>query len=158
MKPRFNIQYGRLACRKQRGFTFIEVLLALSIVLISLVPLLHLLAKSISVTDSAQCLSQATLIGSAKLAEVMSASSPEIGMESGRVENEDSDLIFKWEVTVADEDPKELEETNVSGLRKVNVIVIWNEGVKQRQVTLSTYIALDQTVIQTTSEGRKIQQ
>ena len=129
-----------------------EVLLALSIVVIGLVPLLHLLVRSISIVDSAQCLSQATLIGSAKLAEAVSAGCPEIGTDNGRIENEDNDLVFEWKVSVADDSLRELEEMNLSGLRKVNVTVVWNEGIRQRQISLSTYVTLDNTVVQTTLE------
>ena len=129
-----------------------EVLLALSIVVIGLVPLLHLLVKSISIVDSAQCLSQATLIGSAKLAEAVSTGSPETGTDNGRVENEDNDLVFEWIVSVADDSQRELEEMNLSGLHRVDVTIMWNEGIRQKQISLSTYVYLDQTVIQTTSE------
>lgn len=135
-----------------------EVLLALSIVVIGLVPLLHLLVVSILMVDSAGCLSQATLIGNAKLAEVVGEGYPEIGTDSGDIENEGSDVVFEWEVSAADDSPIELEEMNLSGLRRVNVTVVWNEGIRQRQISLSTYIALDQTVTQTTSEPQSTPQ
>ena len=152
MKLRCHRQHRRPYWQRVKGFTFVEVLLALSILLIGLVPLLHLLAKSISVMDSARCLSQATLIGSAKLAEAMSTGSNEIDTDSGRVEIENSDLVFEWEVRVLEESLKELKNMNVNQLRKINVTVIWNEGIRQRQVTLSTYVALDQIVVRTSSE------
>jgi Tfp pilus assembly protein PilV len=142
----------RLDFRKLAAFTFVEVLLALSIVLIGLTPVLHLLIKSISVMDSAQCLSQATVIGGAKLAEFLSEDTPETGTARGRVEDEGCDLVFEWEVNVVDESLSGLEEINLSGLRKIDVTVMWREGIRLRQIALSTYVYVDQTVIQTTSE------
>jgi prepilin-type N-terminal cleavage/methylation domain-containing protein len=152
LRVRYRTERKRLGSRRLRAFTLVEVLLALSIVVIGLVPLLHLLVKSISIMDSAQCLSQATLIGSAKLAEAVSTGCTEIGTDNGHVENEGNDLVFEWKVSVADEPSRELEEMNLSGLRRVNVTVMWNEGTRQRQITLSTYVTLDQTVIQATPE------
>ena len=62
-----------------RAFTYVEVLLALSITAIGLVPLMHFLVVSISLVDSARYLSQATLIGNAKLAEFVGKGYPDIG-------------------------------------------------------------------------------
>ena len=131
-----------------------EVLLALSITVISLVPLLHLLAVSISMVDSAGCLSQATLIANAKLAEVIGKGYPEIGTDSGEVENEGSDVVFEWQVSVTDARAKELEDIGLSGLRRVNVVVTWLEGQRRKQVSLSTYVCTDQIVTRTTLEGK----
>gem|GEM_PF-2274094 len=150
MRVRYHTEFKRLHSRKLRAFTLVEVLLALSIVVIGLVPLLHLLVKSISIVDSAQCLSQATLIGRAKLAEAVSTACTEISTDKGRVESEDNNLLFEWTVSGADEPSRELEEMNLSGLRRVNVTIMWNEGTRQKQITLSTYVYVDQTVIQAT--------
>ena len=148
---RYHLGLKRWNFRKLWAFTLLEVLLALSIVIIGLVPLLNLLVKSISVVDSSQCLSQATLIGSAKLAEAVSKSPLEVGNDNGCVENEGNDLVFEWEVKVADEPVNELEEMSLSGLRKVNVTVLWNEGLRHKQIGLETYIYVDQTITQVTS-------
>lgn len=158
MRVRYHKESQRLYSRGVTAFTLMEVLLALSIVVIGLVPLLHLLVKSISIVDSAQCLSQATLIGSAKLAEAVSTGSPETGTDNGRVENEDNDLVFEWIVSVADEPVRELEEMNLSGLRRVNVTVVWNEGIRQKQISFSTYISNDQIVTRTTLVGESVSQ
>lgn len=140
--------------RKIRAFTLVEVLLALSITAIALVPLLHLLVVSISMVDSAGCLSQATLIANAKLSEVISKGYPEIGNDKGYIENEGSDIVFVWQVSVTDAHTKELEDIGLSGLRKVNVAVTWNEGQREKQVSLSTYVCIDQIVTRTTLEGK----
>ena len=143
-----------LYLRKLKAFTLLEVLIALSITAIGLIPLLHLLVTSISVMDSAGCLSQASLIGNAKLAEVAGMGCPHVGTDSGTINYEGSDIIFKWQVIVADAHIKEFEGIDLRDLRKVSVDVIWNEGQKQKQISLSTYVTTDQmTIVNTLREN-----
>ncbi|MFC1604211.1 prepilin-type N-terminal cleavage/methylation domain-containing protein [Planctomycetota bacterium] len=142
-----------LYVHKNRAFTLVEVLLALSITAIGLIPLLHLLVVSISLVDSARCLSQATLIGNAKLAEFVGKGYPEIGTDSGTVESESSDVIFEWQVSVTDVHDIEIQDIDLSGLRKVAVAVTLNEGQREKQISLSTYVFIDQTVTMTNLEG-----
>ncbi|KPL25662.1 MAG: hypothetical protein AMJ75_00095 [Phycisphaerae bacterium SM1_79] len=143
-----------LRLHKMRAFTLVEMLIALSITVISLVPLLHLLVVSILMVDSAGCLSQATLIASSKLAEVIGEGYPEIGTDSGSIANEGSDVVFDWQVSVDDARAKELEDMGLSGLRRVNVVVTWNDGQGRKQVSLSTYVSIDQIVTRTTLEDK----
>lgn len=158
MKVRHHRKPKLLRFHKIRAFTLVEVLLALSIIVISLVPLLHLMVVSISMVDSAGCLSQATLISNAKLSEVISKGYPEIGTDSGEVENEGSDVVFKWQVSVTDVRTKELEDIGLSGLRRVSVAVTWNEGQREKQVSLSTYVSIDQIVTRITLKRENIPQ
>ena len=88
--------------RKIRAFTLIEVLISLSIVAIALVPLLQLLVRSINVMDSASCLSRASLIGNAKLAEIAGKGYPQIGTDSGVIRQQGRENVFQWEVKVTD--------------------------------------------------------
>lgn len=141
-----------------KAFTLVEVLIALTITVISLVPLLHLLVTSISMMDTAGCLSRATLIGKAKLAEVIAQGYPEIGTDNGNFENEGNEVIFEWQVSVTDALAKELEEIGLTGLRRVNVAVTWREGLGQKQVSLSTYVSIDQVVTMTALEGKSTPQ
>jgi len=134
----------------------VEVLIALTITVISLVPLLHLLVTSISMMDTAGCLSRATLIGKAKMAEVVGEGYPEIGTDNGNVENEGNEVVFGWQVSVTDALINELEEIGLSGLRQVNVAVTWREGLGQKEVLLSTYVSMDQVVTRTALEGKSI--
>ena len=129
-----------------RAFTLIEVLIALAITVIGLVPLLHLLAKSTLMTDSAWNLSQATLIGNEKLAEVISQDEIKIGMDKGSFENPCKEIVFDWESKVTEAFIEEFEEANLTGLRKVTVNVMWYEGKNQKQIFLTTYVFVDKTV------------
>lgn len=129
-----------------RAFTLIEVLIALAIIVIGLVPLLHLLTVSILITDSAWNLSQATLIGNARLAEVISQNDLKIGAEKGSVEIREKEIVFDWQSKVNEAFIEELEEVNLADLRKVTVTVMWHEGQNQKEISLTTYVFIDKTV------------
>lgn len=132
--------------RKNEAFTLVEVLLALAVTLIGLAPLLHLLIVSILMTESAGNLSQATLIGKAKLAEVVAAGNLDIGTDQGSAKSEDKGIVFDWKMNVTEAQIKELEAAGLMGLRKVTVTVTWHEGRRQKQILLTTYAFVDKTV------------
>jgi len=131
------------------AFTLIEVLIALAITLIGLVPLLHLLTTSILMADSAWNLSQATLIGNSKLAEVIAENNLEIGIDEGSVESEEKEIVFDWQSKVIEANINELEDSGLKDLRKVTVTVNWHEGQSQKQIFLTTYVFVDKTVTKT---------
>jgi len=129
-----------------RAFTLIEVLIALAITVIGLVPLLHLLTTSTLMADSAWNLSQATLIGNAKLAEVISQEDLKISTDKGSIESPEKGIVFDWQLKVTEAFIEEFEETNIDDLWKVTVNVIWYEGRNQKQISLTTYVFVDKTV------------
>ena len=133
------------------AFTLIEVLIALAITLIGLVPLLHLLTTSILMADSAWNLSQATLIGNSRLAEVIAENNLEIGIEQGSVESEEKEIVFDWQSKVIEANITELEDTGLKDLRMVTVTVTWHEGQSQKQIFLTTYVFVDKTVTKTSA-------
>lgn len=138
--------------RRVDAFTLVEVLVALSVIVIGLVPLLHLLVVSILTMSSADCLSEATMIGGTKIAEVVAGGCPDLSTDRGSVESENTNTIFDWQVTVTDAHVDELEDIDLTGLRKVNVAVTWNEGIGQKAIYLSTYVYADQFVSEVSTE------
>lgn len=128
------------------AFTLIEVLIALAITVIGLVPLLHLLTASILMTDSAWNLSQATMIGNARLAEVISRNDLKIGTDKGSIESREKQIVFDWQLRVTEAFIEELEEANLADLRKVTVTVMWHEGQSQKQMSFTTYVFVDKSV------------
>ncbi len=140
-----------LYLHKIDAFTLIEVLIALAITVIGLVPLLHLLTTSILMTDSAWNLSQATLIGNSRLAEVITENNLEIGTDEGSVESQEKEIVFDWQSKVTEADIEELEDTGLTGLHKVTVTVMWHEGQSRKQIFLTTYVFIDKTVTKTSA-------
>ncbi len=126
--------------RERAGaFTFIEVIIALAIVSISLGALLRLHLISINMVDKAQVTSQAVLLADEKIAETLAAGYPEEGTNSGTVEK--NGLTLSWQTEVTDLQLPQLDEKKITGLRKILVDVSWKRGIGRKQLQMSTYVA-----------------
>ena len=68
------------------GFTFVEVIVALAIVSISLLGLIRLHLISIRMVEAAEVTSQAVLLAEEKIAEALALGYPKEGTKSGTVE------------------------------------------------------------------------
>ena len=124
---------------RMRAFTFVEVIVALAIVSISLLALLRLHIISITMVDKAQTTSQAVFLADEKIAETLAAGYPEEGTNSGTVEK--NGLTLNWRTEVTNLQLPQLDEVEITGLRKVLVDVNWRQGVGRRQLQMSTYVA-----------------
>lgn len=122
-----------------RAFTFVEVIIALAIVSISLLGLIRLHIININMTESAQRTSQATLLAQEKIAETLAAGYPNLGSNSGAVQK--NALSFNWQTEVTDLHLPQLDQADISGLRKVSVDINWKQGFSQKHLWMSTYIA-----------------
>ena len=129
------------ARRPPGAFTLIEVLLALAVLSIFLVTLLGLQVVSIRLADTAQRVTRASLIAQARMAEALAATDLATGTASGTMTDERQDISWRWERTIADVRPAELETAEVKGLRAVTVRVAWQEGAHERDVVLTAYVA-----------------
>lgn len=124
---------------KTRGFTFVEVIVALAIVSISLLVLIKLHITSISMNNAAEITSQAVLLAEEKIAKTLAPGYPKEGANSGTVETNAFDLHWRTEVT--DVQTPQLEQADITGLRKVFVDVSWKQGINHRHLQMSTYVA-----------------
>lgn len=122
-----------------RAFTFVEVMVALAIVSISLLALIKLHLISITMTDTAQRASQATFLAEEKIAEMLALGYPPEGANCGMVEN--NAVRLHWRTEVRELRLPLLERAGVKGLREVSVDVIWKQGVVPKHLQLSTYVA-----------------
>lgn len=124
---------------RMRAFTFVEVVVALSIVSISLLALLRLHIISISMVDKAQITSQAILLANEKIAETVAAGYPKEGTNSGTTEK--NGLALNWQTEVKDLRLPQLDKVYITGLRKILVDISWKQGVSRKQLQMSTYVA-----------------
>lgn len=122
-----------------RAFTFVEVVVALAIVSISLLALLRLHIISISMVDKAQITTQAVLLANEKIAETVAAGYPEEGTNSGTMEQ--NGLTLNWQTEVTDLRLPQLDKMHITGLRKILVDITWKQGVSRKQLQTSTYVA-----------------
>ena len=133
---------GNKAVKSQRScaaFTFMEVLASLAIVSIALVGLLRLHLTSITMADTAQATSQAVFLAREKIAETMAKGYPDIGVNTGVLENDT--LEMRWRTEVSNFEPPELVEADVTGLREISVDITWRQGIGQKHLQMSTCVA-----------------
>ena len=126
--------------RGHSGFTFMEILVALCIVLIALVPLIHLHVVSIRMIDSGSHMAKATLLANDRLAEILARDIPELGKSSGRMEEEAGGAVYRWTSVVTDAAVPALESTRLMGLRQVHVEVTWQDGQRDAAVSLDSLV------------------
>jgi len=119
----------------KRGFTLVEVMIAVAVVGIGMLGLLRLQVISIITTDHSRLLSRATTLAESKLAETLAAGCPQSGATHGRT---DDDPPLEWQVAVADDQPEAAPDIRLDGCRRITVIVEWNEGRSRRDVRLVT--------------------
>jgi len=131
----------RMAMKVTRttGFTFIEVLVALAVVSISLLALLRLHLISINMAERAQITCQSVFLAEQKLAETLAEGYPPEGINGGTVEQ--NRVLFRWRTEVADLYAPQLKEANVTGLRKILVDISWKQGLGCKHLQMSTYVA-----------------
>jgi general secretion pathway protein I len=122
------------------AFTLVEVLVALCIVLIALVPLLQLHVVSIDGQDSATRLAHAVDVAQEVMAEVAGAVPCELGTRVGQAQPRAEGDVYDWRATVEQAEWSGLRDINLDGLRRIEVVVTWRNGIRARQVSLCTWV------------------
>jgi len=121
------------------AFTFIEVIIALVIVSVSLLGLLELHMKSIRTIERADAACQAVLLANEKIEEILADGYPQNGGDGGTVER--NAMTFYWRSDVGDVQLPQLNWTNLGGLRKIVVDVGWKQAAGRKTVKVSSYVA-----------------
>ena len=132
-------KYIAMKEKRTQAFTFVEVIVALTIVSISLLALLRLHLISISMVEAAEITSQAIFLANEKIAETLTVGYPKEGKNSGTVEK--NGLALNWQTEVADLQLPQLQEADITGLRRVLVDVGWKQGTGRKHLQISTYVA-----------------
>ena len=118
------------------GFTLLEVVAAMAIVALLLVPLLRLHLLSMDATVRAQDLTTAVLLTQGRLTAM--GPFPEPGEEEGTYDEPEL-AQYKWHTTVT-EHKFDTEGDDVSvEVRHIEVTVSWPDGRQERRYTLESY-------------------
>jgi type II secretion system protein I len=127
-------------CRtRSKAFTFIEVLIALTIASIALLGLLRLHLLSLATADAAQATTQAVFVAQAQIAEASTAGFPRQGTTSGTLER--NGQHYAWETKVRDVTGPDGSRLALSGLREVSTTVTWKQASDEKTMTMTTYVA-----------------
>ncbi len=124
---------------RTKAFTFIEVIIALTIVSISMLALLRLHLISIRMFETAEITSQAVLLANEKIAELLAAGYPKLESNSGTVES--NGLTLNWQTQVTNVGLSQSGQVDIAGLRSVLVDVNWKQGTGNKHLQMSTYVA-----------------
>ncbi len=116
-----------------KGFSLLEVMIALAIVAIALVTLLGLSNRSILVQDKIQKVTSATLLAQ----QLMSEQELSIGKTGSTWEPEEDVFAepfadFRWQVSYQD--------TLISQVKQVTIQVLWGDVAKNEQVQLVSFL------------------
>ncbi|MFA5516812.1 MAG: type II secretion system minor pseudopilin GspI [Desulfuromonadales bacterium] len=118
---------------RDRGFTLLEVMIALAIIAISLVTLLGLSNRSIAVNLRLQMITQATLLAQQRIAEIeLQASAPGFAFSTEEGEFAEPFENYTWEVAYQD--------SPLPYLQIVTVTVVWGDKAKNEAVDLSSFV------------------
>jgi type II secretion system protein I len=133
------IKYTIIGRIPKKAFTFVEVIIALAIVSISLLALIRLHIISIKMADTAEITSQAVLLADGKIAETLSLGYPKKENKSGIVET--NGVALHWKTEVTDLQSPQFNQADISGLREILVDVSWQQGIGRKHLQMSTYVA-----------------
>jgi len=118
--------------RCDKGFSLLEVMIALAIVAIALVTLLGLSNRTILVQDRVQKLTRATLLAQ----QLMSEQELKPATQQNWAPEEDVFAApfedFRWQVSYQD--------TLINQVKQVTVTVLWGEAEKNESVELVSFL------------------
>ena len=102
----------------QRGFTLLEVMVALSIIAIVLVSVYRMHAQTVSMNNEVRFYSTAPMLAQIKMAEIESESQKNIGDDSGDFGDEFPD--YRWNIVIDDVESTALGNI-VKDLKKIDL-------------------------------------
>ncbi|HEY7495806.1 MAG TPA: prepilin-type N-terminal cleavage/methylation domain-containing protein [Candidatus Tectomicrobia bacterium] len=127
----------RLGHAASAGFTLLEVVVALTIVALSLVSLMRLHLLSLDATMRAQDLTTAVQLAQSRMAAL--GPFPEPGEERGRFDTPEL-AKFHWQTVVTEHrlEATDSGQLNIE-LRHIEVTIRWRDGLNERSYTLEAY-------------------
>ena len=122
--------HSALRTPQSRGFTLLEVMIAVVILGIVLVSLLGLNSRSVRDVALAERITTATLLAQRLMVETLSAASLTPKEDEGEFK-EEAYADYTWKKTIS--------LTPLIPIKEVRVAVLWKEGKREEKVELVTY-------------------
>jgi general secretion pathway protein I len=107
----------------QRGFTLLEIMVALSIIAIVLVSVYKMHAQTISMNNEVRFYATAPMLAQIKMAEIESESLEDLGDDSGDFGDEFPD--YRWNIVIDDVESTALENI-AKDLKKIDLLISSN--------------------------------
>ncbi len=117
---------------KSKGFTLLEVMIALAILSTALVILFSQQTISLDRKNEGRIIAKASLLAQELMSRLISQDPLLFGEEEGEIKG--STPPFRWRTKVEEAD-------DIEGLMRLTVVVMWKEGEKTYDVTYVTYVA-----------------
>ena len=115
---------------KEKGFTLLEVMIALTLVAIVFVPLLALRNQNINQTAYARKVLRAEFLANEKLSALLLEEKPEKGETNGDFGDKYPD--FRWVQAVSD--------TPLGAVKEISLKVIWKKGNRDEEMEWVQYV------------------
>lgn len=107
----------------QRGFTLLEIMVALSIIAIVLVSVYRMHAQTVSMNNEVRFYATAPMLAQRKMAEIESESLKDLGDDSGDFGDEFPD--YRWNIVIDDVESTTLGNI-AKNLKKVDLLISFN--------------------------------
>ncbi len=107
-----------------------EVLISLLIVSIVLITCLRAQNQSIRLYNLSRDMTIATILARQKMGEIEATGFPELGDEEGNFEDQFPEFTWK----------KAVSETSFEEARRVDLSIVWKDGIRERKVDVVAYI------------------
>ncbi len=132
------IPHSELRTPNSKGFTLLEVMVAVAILAMVLVSLLGLKNRSTQNVMLSDHITTATLLAKRMMTETLvTAGAGAVGQKEDEGEFEEEEFKdYRWKKTIS---PVQLEGTGEVKITEVRVAVLWKEGVRQEMVELVSY-------------------
>lgn len=114
----------------KKGFTLIEVMIALSILSIALVVLLGLRNQGITLAARSRHIIEATLLARQKVTEVSAEGFPELGEKKGDFGIDFPQYTWRQDVV----------QTPFNVVREIMLEVLWKENNREISLAVTTYL------------------
>ena len=127
-----------------RGFTLLEVMIAIAIIAIALVAVLGSQSQSLSLASEAKFNTTAALLAQGKIAEIETESVEDLSSDSGDFGEDFPN--YHWEYTVSSLSVAGVEQA-LDFLKQIDVAVYWGDTDQyQYRVRLYRFVPQDQTL------------
>lgn len=129
-----------------RGMTLLEVMVAVAIILLALVPLLQLQVRSLRMRHLADQMACATNLAQQQLTELSTQNDLRMGHYQGNLKGPQGRTVYHWSAQVQEVKASDWPLQPDQNLRSIQLNVMWPDGKADREVSLATVVYLKRGV------------